>query len=167
MVCYHVRDSLRLTTWTEIELHTNKYKGIFEVDPNSDLPIWVQLRNRMAYLIRTGFFTEGEQLPSVRCTAAEARINYNTVTKAYHELEADNLIVNVRGRGMFVRRGILQNEIPELTIANTALEDAIMRYHLTGMTYEEIEQHICSIIADKAKEAKKLAEEKMEYHDAH
>lgn len=144
---------------------TSKYKDIFTVDDSSDLPIWVQLRNRMAFLIRTGFFEEGEQLPSVRSIAAEARINYNTVTKAYHELEVDKLIVNVRGRGMFVKRNLPQDEVPEVTAADAALEDVIVQYHLTGMTYEEIAQHISEKIAEKIDRAVHIAEEKMEYCD--
>ena len=77
---------------------------IFHVDETSDLPIWAQLRNRIAYLIRTGFFAAGDQLPSVRSLAADASINYNTVTKAYRDLELSRLIVSVRGRGMFVQK---------------------------------------------------------------
>lgn len=148
-------------------MHANKHKGIFEVDDSSDLPIWVQLRNRMSYLIRTGFFAEGEQLPSVRSISAEARINYNTVTKAYRELETDGLIVNVRGRGMFVKRDAPRDEVPGVASADAALEDVIVQYHLAGMTYEEVGKHVGAIIAEKIEKATKVTEEKMEYHDAY
>ncbi len=155
------------TIRTENELHANKYRDIFAVDDSSDLPIWVQLRNRMAYLIRTGYFAEGEQLPSVRTIAAEARINYNTVTRAYHELEMDKLIVNVRGRGMFVKRDVPQDEIPKVAAADAALEDVIVQYHLAGMTYEEIGRHVHEIIAEKMERAARVTEEKMEYRDVY
>ena len=72
--------------------------SIFEVDEASDLPIWVQLRNRMAYLIRTGQLKGGEQLPSIRSLSAYAKITYNTVSKAYRDLELEKLIVTVRDR---------------------------------------------------------------------
>ena len=85
-------------------MHAKDDKTVFTVDETSDLPIWVQLRNRIAYLIKTGFFQPGEQLPSVRSMAAEAKINYNTVTKAYRDLELSSLIVSIRGRGMFVQK---------------------------------------------------------------
>ena len=127
----------------------------------------MQLRNRMAYLIRTGFFEEGEQLPSVRSLAAEARINYNTVTKAYHELEMDQLIVNVRGRGMFVKRELTQDCVPGVDAADAALESVVVQYHLTGMTYEEIDEHIHNLIAEKIAKANGITEEKMEYRDAY
>ena len=59
--------------------------SIFRVDETSDLPIWVQLRNRMAYLIRTGRFKGGDPLPSIRSLSAAAATNYGTATRAYRD----------------------------------------------------------------------------------
>ena len=61
----------------------------FEVDPTSDLPLWVQLRNRIAYLINDGTLAPGDKLPTVRGLASEISINYNTVSKVYMSLEQD------------------------------------------------------------------------------
>lgn len=127
-------------------MHANRYKDIFTVDESSDLPIWVQLRNRMAYLIRTGFFAEGEQIPSVRSLAAEARINYNTVTKAYRDLELEKLIVNVRGRGMYVQQGAAGRGERSTTAIDARLEDCVDQYRALGMTFDEITLHIQSTI---------------------
>lgn len=151
----------------ELTLREEGRQSIFDVDDSSDLPIWVQLRNRMAYLVRTGAFAEGEQLPSVRSLAAEAKINYNTVTKAYRDLEMEGLIVNVRGRGMFVRKDLPENEKQEAAAADALLDDCIQQYRSAGMTFEEIERHISTIVAEKRKNADKVTREKMEYRDAH
>ncbi len=40
--------------------------ALFEIDESSGLPVWVQLRNRFVYLIKTGHYQPGDQLPSVR-----------------------------------------------------------------------------------------------------
>ncbi len=48
--------------------------ALFEIDESSGLPVWVQLRNRFVYLIKTGYYQPGDQLPSVRTLAAEAAI---------------------------------------------------------------------------------------------
>ena len=77
--------------------------ALFEIDESSGLPVWVQLRNRFVYLIKTGHYQPGDQLPSVRTLAAEAAINYNTVSKVYINLEHDGYVESVRGRGVFVR----------------------------------------------------------------
>ena len=75
----------------------------FEVDPTSDLPLWVQLRNRIAYLINDGTLAPGDKLPTVRGLASEISINYNTVNKAYLSLVSDGYLESTRGRGVFVR----------------------------------------------------------------
>ena len=73
--------------------------ALFEIDESSGLPVWVQLRNRFVYLIKTGHYQPGDQLPSVRTLAAEAAINYNTVSKVYQSLEEDGYIVSKRRPG--------------------------------------------------------------------
>ena len=75
---------------------------LFEVDPTSDLPLWVQLRNRIAYLINDGTLAPGDKLPTVRGLALEISINYNTVNKAYLSLVSDGYLESTRGRGVFV-----------------------------------------------------------------
>ena len=72
--------------------------ALFEIDESSGLPVWVQLRNRFVYLIKTGHYQPGDKLPSVRTLAAEAAINYNTVSKVYVNLESDGYVESVRGR---------------------------------------------------------------------
>ena len=54
--------------------------ALFEIDESSGLPVWVQLRNRFVYSIKTGHYPPGDQMPSVRTLSAEAAINYNTVS---------------------------------------------------------------------------------------
>ncbi|MDO4289784.1 MAG: GntR family transcriptional regulator [Eggerthellaceae bacterium] len=135
---------------------------IFKVDETSDLPIWAQLRNRIAYLIRTGFFAAGEQLPSVRSLAADAKINYNTVTKAYRDLELSGLIVSVRGRGMFVQKGAA-NENAEVEAADALLESCIRQYKAQGMTYREIRERANEIIGELERRVREAEEERQSY----
>ena len=141
-----------------------KENRIFEVDDTSDLPIWVQLRNRITYLIRTGYFAPGQQLPSIRSLSAEAKINYSTVTKAYRELELAGLIVMVRGRGMYVQKNLELEEEPDIVAADLMLEDCIKRYRLGGMTFEEIAQRASAYIESMRKDAAEAAETRMEYY---
>ena len=143
-------------------LQSNDDNPLFRVDEASDLPIWAQLRNRFAYLIRTGFFKPGEQLPSVRSIAAEAKINYNTVTKAYRDLELSGPAVSARGRGMFVQRNISSEESEEDAI-DALLENCIRQYRSKGMTYREARERMLSIIDELERKARKAEEEKSEY----
>ena len=74
----------------------------FSVDYNSGLPVWVQLRNRIAYLIASGAYKEGDRLPTVRALGTELDVSYNTVNRAYMDLEREGYIDTRRGRGTFV-----------------------------------------------------------------
>ena len=135
---------------------------IFHVDDTSDLPIWAQLRNRIAYLIRTGYFAAGEQLPSVRSLAADASINYNTVTKAYRDLELSGLIVSVRGRGMFVQKNVSTND--EKTEAIDALlEDCVRQYRSHGMSYQDIRDRMGALVNDLESKVREAEEERRQY----
>lgn len=72
------------------------------IDDDSGIPIWLQLRNRLIYLITSGYYTCGDKLPTVREMAVDLGINYNTVSKVYQDVERDGYIVSKRGRGTFV-----------------------------------------------------------------
>ena len=112
--------------------------ALFEIDESSGLPVWVQLRNRFVYLIKTGHYQPGDQLPSVRTLAAEAAINYNTVSKVYINLEHDGYVESVRGRGVFVRDiGKLAADVVQ-SIADTEIAESIKRCLALGMTLDEI-----------------------------
>jgi len=75
---------------------------LFQLDAASSIPVWLQLKNRFIYLITSGFYLPGDQLPTVRGLAAEVEVNYNTVSKVYQSLEEDGYIVSKRRLGAFV-----------------------------------------------------------------
>lgn len=76
--------------------------GQFQVDDNSDIPIWIQIRKRLVYLIRSGKLDENERLPSVRELSVQLWVNYNTINKVYQDLERDGFIFTRRGKGSYV-----------------------------------------------------------------
>ncbi len=75
---------------------------LFSLDEKSSVPIWLQLKNRFIYLITSGHYLPGDQLPTVRSMAADIEINYNTVSKVYKSLEEDGYIVSRHRQGVFV-----------------------------------------------------------------
>lgn len=74
----------------------------FVIDHNSGLPVWIQIKNRIAYLIGSGAFAPGDRLPTVRALAVDLDISYNTVNRAYMDLEREGYISTRKGRGTFV-----------------------------------------------------------------
>ncbi len=73
-----------------------------QVDFRRRTPITEQIRNQIRGLIARGVLRPGDQLPTVRQLAADLRINFNTVARAYRLLEEDGLISVQHGRGTFV-----------------------------------------------------------------
>ncbi len=108
----------------------------FTFDCQSDLPLWVQLRDRMAYLINSGFYKPGEKLPTVRKYAADLHIAYNTVSKAYMGLERDGYVTTVRGSGVFVRD---LSDLPQQdSHVDSLVEEFVQSCLGEGMTYDDI-----------------------------
>jgi DNA-binding transcriptional regulator YhcF (GntR family) len=92
----------------------------FTLDPESEVPLGVQLAWRLRAMIVTGRLTSGELLPSLRRVAGWAGVNVNTARSVYESLEAEGLIVSQQGRGTFVADGAVSE--PELeSIALEAL----------------------------------------------
>lgn len=73
------------------------------IDPNSTVPIYLQIIYSIKHQVATGRLKPGEQLPTVRMLATDLRINPNTVARAYDTLDTEGVITAHRGRGTYVR----------------------------------------------------------------
>ncbi|NIS80557.1 MAG: GntR family transcriptional regulator [Anaerolineales bacterium] len=73
-----------------------------ELDFRSHVPIYVQIVDRVKHLLATGALQPGDQLPTVRQLAADLRVNFNTVARAYRILDEAGVISTQQGRGTFV-----------------------------------------------------------------
>lgn len=77
------------------------------IEPGSHLPVYVQLKEQIKFLILNGDLQAGTSLPPTRQLAGFLRINRNTVLKAYKELEQEGLIECRQGRGCIVGERVL------------------------------------------------------------
>lgn len=73
------------------------------IDPDSAVPIYLQIVHAVKHQVATGRLKPGEQLPTVRELATDLRINPNTVARAYDQLDGDTVITTQQGRGTYVR----------------------------------------------------------------
>lgn len=112
----------------------------FEIDTTSDVPLWVQLRQRLVYLINSGYFKPGDQLPTVRGLASDISINYNTVNKAYLSLVSDGYLESTRGRGVFVRD--LDTEVDEeyTNEIDGVLDDCVTACRELGLSLDDVQK---------------------------
>ena len=76
---------------------------IIELNYNSDIPIYLQLRNEIIKGIASGQFKYGESLPTVRTLAHNLQVNNMTVNKAYGLLKQEGYICIDRRHGAKVQ----------------------------------------------------------------
>lgn len=72
------------------------------IDPKSQVPVYRQIVDQLCHAIESGVYRPGEALPSQRALAAEARVNPNTIQRAFDELVRDGVVESKRGLGVFV-----------------------------------------------------------------
>ena len=74
----------------------------FDLDFRSRQPIYIQIVEQIRQRIARGELQPGDQLPTVRQLAADLRVNFNTVARAYRLLDEAGLISTQHGRGTYV-----------------------------------------------------------------
>jgi GntR family transcriptional regulator len=74
----------------------------FKLDPKGGVPFYRQIIDQIRYGIVAGSLAVGEQLPTVRALAVELKVNLNTVSKAYKELEIQKVLETQQGTGTFI-----------------------------------------------------------------
>lgn len=65
--------------------------------------IYDQICNQIRELIASGVLKEGEQLPSLRQFAEDQGVHFNTVGRAYRQLQDEGVLVIGPARGVFVK----------------------------------------------------------------
>ena len=74
----------------------------FQLDHRSGVPYYRQIIDQIRHGIATGGWQPGEQLPTVRGLAVQLKVNLNTVSKAYKELEIQKILETQQGTGTFI-----------------------------------------------------------------
>jgi GntR family transcriptional regulator len=92
---------------------------MIDVDPTSNVPIYLQVVEAVQKLVATGEIKPGDQLPTVRQLAVDVRVNPNTIARAYLELDRKGVITTQQGRGTYVR------DVPDDTALAQRREDRL------------------------------------------
>ena len=75
---------------------------LISLDLQSDVPIYLQLRNKIIEGIASKKLRPGDSLPSVRNLAKDLGVNMHTINKSYQLLRADGFIQIHRQKGVVV-----------------------------------------------------------------
>lgn len=78
---------------------------LIDIDPDSESPLYQQLRDQVVQAIADGSLRPGDALTSVRQLAGQFGINAATVGKGYDLLRQEGLVRTSRRSGSVVARG--------------------------------------------------------------
>lgn len=124
---------------------------ILKVDFHAGKPVYLQLADQVRYAVACGKLKPGEPLPALRPLAEELRVNRNTISKAYAELDAQGIIETIPGKGFFVK----QNKSP-------FTEPVRQRLLLTEIDEAVVAAHHLQVDRDKFL---KLVNERLDYFE--
>jgi GntR family transcriptional regulator len=113
---------------------------VFFLNPQSGIPLYVQLQQQFQQRILTGLLSDGTRLPSVRDLSAQLQVNPLTVVKVYQILEREGFVETKRGLGTYV-----SHQSPALKIEarrrqiSPALDQLVAEARHLGLSEKEIQ----------------------------
>ncbi len=110
------------------------------IDPDSTVPIYLQIIYAIKLQVATGQLKPGEQLPTVRKLASDLRVNPNTVARSYASLDTEGVIITQRGQGTYIRKHTDDAHLARIRQEQLkAMMDSVVNKALSlGYTTEEI-----------------------------
>jgi GntR family transcriptional regulator len=119
------------------------------INPDSEVPIYVQVKNQIRLAVDSGKLPAGKQMPSVRELALTLEINANTVSRIYSDLEREGYLARRRGVGMFAvdPHKTMKRELP----GKAELKEVIRQLRRLGYSPRQIMEVTGEILGDMEK----------------
>lgn len=116
-----------------------EHSGLFfKIDSHSPLPINVQIKEQIKWLIGKDLLKPGDTLPSTNQLADQLSINRNTIQGVYSQLKEEGLLLIQKGRGTQVAS---EDEITRFKKQNpyfSFVEQTIKDAYELGFTIENV-----------------------------
>lgn len=110
-----------------------------QIDPNNGIPIYDQIVRQVKYAVAEGTLTPGQLVPSVREMARQITVNPNTIQRAYQQLQDDQVLESIRGRGLAVcRNAVKQCVLDRHELVRNRLEQVIQEGLRSGLEPEQL-----------------------------
>lgn len=122
-----------------------------QIDKNSRVPIYDQIKEQIKGLIHAGQIKTGDQLPTIRELSVELAVNFNTVALAYRDLVNEGVIITERGKGTFVASTPGKEEMQAIrrTTLQNLLETLVKETERLGYSRDEVNQAFVTLINKK------------------
>ncbi|MFK3936245.1 GntR family transcriptional regulator [Alkalihalobacillus sp. NPDC078783] len=115
-----------------------------EFDPSK--PIYRQIADYYYQKISNGELRPGDKLPSVRETAQSLRVNPNTASRSYLEMDREGVTFTRRGQGTFVTED--EEVVRELRVqlAQSHIQEMIDYLYKLGFSNNQIKDQLHSLL---------------------
>lgn len=112
---------------------------MIKLDFKSTKPIYEQIIEQTKYNVMKGYLKPGDMIPSVRKLAMDLQVTPGTISKAYQELERQEIIETIRGKGTFIAREIkVEENEKKITEIKKNMFSHIMELKMMGYTQEMV-----------------------------
>lgn len=110
---------------------------LISIDSSDPRPLYAQIVDEVRRALIVGTLAPDDPLPSVRQLAVELRVNPNTVSQAYRELERDGVVHVRRGQGTYVSPTNF-NGSERRALAHDVAIRALREAHRNGLGADEL-----------------------------
>ena len=125
----------------------------FSIDFVHGLAIYEQVVRQIKFAVAGGGIKPGEFVPSVRELARQLTINPNTVARAYRQLQDDGVLDSVRGTGLAVAEGAVQQCRSErVTMIRDRLQQVLIEAKQSRLDAQQLRNLVESELADIERE---------------
>lgn len=147
------------------------------IDRESTVPVYRQITQSVTRMVKEGSLKPGDKLVPERELASALNLSRGTIKKAYSELETNNVIEVVQGRGSFISRNqdiliqsrkdravsIIDNTLSELENLNFSHREITTFFHLMLMNREQKINNFHIAAVDCNSEALSVFEKQLQY----
>ncbi len=126
---------------------------MFPIDVRDSRPIYEQIVDQIKEQVMKGILKPGDQLPSVRQLASMLTVNANTVMKAYTELERQEVVETIRGKGVFI--AMMPSKVlseKQMIEVRKALKSSFIAMHYMGLSKQDVMAEIEKIYSELLEE---------------
>lgn len=117
-----------------------------QVNDASGVPVWIQIRNHIVFLVRSGQLRPGDTLPTVRELAVKLGVNYNTIHKVYQDLETDGLVSSGRGRRSTIAEVDESRLKPPASPVDAVIQELGRVVRETGMSKQDALERVQEVL---------------------
>ena len=115
---------------------------------DENLPIYIQIMDYIKKKVIIGELKEGDKLPSVRELSNELKVNPNTISRTYQELEREGLTYTQRGMGTF----ITEDKDILFSLKKTVAKDIVTKFIYQIKELHLSKDEILTLIGEEMKE---------------